>query len=125
MASNVAKGAYYKSRSRKWLEAHGFTVFDMEVVRFVGYPNRIPVKRDQLGADLGAMNAERLILIQCKGGDAATGGTFPQARREFGQFVFPDFVERWILGWPPRAREPRIIVVTGEQSENFMEVTHP
>lgn len=112
MTNNAARGAYFKSRTRKWLEAQGYQIFDMEVVRWVGVPGgrRVPIKRDQLGADLGAMNATEIVFVQCKGGKQAIGaGTFPAARREFERFVFPPGVQRWIVAWAPRARAPRVI----------------
>ena len=110
--SNVARGSYYKSRTRRWLASCGYTVFDMEVVRLVGIPGgkRVPIKRDQLGADLGAMSATELIFVQVKGGKQAVGGgTFPAARREFERFTCPPGVQQWIVAWAPRSREPRII----------------
>lgn len=118
MISNAQKGAYYKARSRRWLEADGWTVFEMEVVRWVGRPgggDRFPIKRDQLASDLGAMRGNRLAFIQVKGGKAASGrGIFPDAQRAFAQFAFPPWTEQWILAWAPRSREPRCIFVKSE-----------
>lgn len=111
MARNAQRGAYYKGRTKKWLAARGWQVADMEVVRWIYQPGRqpMPVKRDQFASDLLAMNASRIVFVQCKGGEAARGGTFPAARRAFEAFVWPVFVERWIIAWAPRSREPRII----------------
>lgn len=108
--SNAAVGAYYKARTRKWLAAHGFLVWDMETIRFVGFPQRVPIKRDQCGADLGAMKTGvGVVLVQVKGGAQAKGGTFPEARREFLRHPVIDAVHLVIVAWVPRARTPRVI----------------
>ena len=114
MPSNARRGAYYKARTKRWLIAQGWEVADMEVLKSVYPPGREPffVKRDQWGADLIACRAasDELALIQTKGGEAARGGTFPAARRKFAKFTFPSFVQRWVVAWAPRAREPRIVL---------------
>ena len=115
MASNASRGAYYKNRTRKYLEARGFVVFDMETVRWVGKPgaNRIPIKRDQLASDLGAMNAMGIIFVQVKSGNVT--GNFPEAKRKFAEYPWPaglhgpHVVRRQIYAWAPRARAPRIV----------------
>lgn len=111
--SNVQIGAYYKGRSKKWLEARGWQVADLEIVRwiFAGDKGRIPVKRDQFGADLLAVNKTGVAFIQVKGGQSASGGTtFPEAQRIFQSFIWPvRGTARIILAWTPRARSPRVI----------------
>ena len=115
--SNARKGSYYKARSKKWLIDHGWLVWDMEVMHWIYPPGRepFPVKHDQLASDLGAMKGDRIAFIQVKGGEAASGGTFPAARRAFAAFQFPSFVEQWVMAWAPRAREPRIVEVQGDR----------
>lgn len=111
--SNVSRGAYFKGRTKKWLMARGWQVADLEVVRWIfkSPTERMPVKRDQFGADLLAMSRKRLIFVQVKGGDQAIGaGQFLAARREFDRYTFPPFVRLWIVAWAPRARTPRIVV---------------
>jgi hypothetical protein len=72
------------------------------------------VKRDQFGADLIAMNWRWIVFVQVKSGKSAVGGTFPEARRTFAQFVFPDYVQRWVVAWAPRARAPRVVICPPE-----------
>lgn len=109
--SNVARGAYYKARTRRWLEKQGYQVGDLEVVRWVGGPaKRFPVKRDQFGSDLLAVSGDRLVFCQCKGGKSATGN-FPDAKRLFDSFTFPPGTAKWVVAWTPRAREPRVVVM--------------
>jgi hypothetical protein len=113
MASNAGRGAYFKGRTRRHFEALGWLVADLEVVRWLHPPGRerVPVKRDQLGADLLLVNVELIVFAQVKGGAQAVGaGTFPQARAEFEKFIYPPYVKLWIVAWAPRARTPRIIV---------------
>ena len=56
MASNASRGAAAKARTKKWLQECGYLVADMEKMYFIWTPKgRIPVKRDQLGADLLAL----------------------------------------------------------------------
>ena len=110
--SNAAKGAYYKGKTKLWLQAQGYQVADLEVVRWIFVKGgRLPVKRDQFGADLLAVNATEIRFVQVKSGEAARGGTFPAARRTFGEFVFPPSAPCCVIAWPPRARTPRIVVM--------------
>lgn len=111
MKSNAARGAYYKSRTRKWLLDQGYQVLDLEVVHWIHKPDgeRIPVKRDQMASDLLAIKGDAIIFIQVKGGASAAGGTFPAARRKFAEYSFPSTVQCWVIAWPIRSREPRIV----------------
>ena len=111
MPSSAKRGAYYKNRTRKWLEARGWHVADMEIVRWVGNSEkRFPIKRDQWGADLVAMSENFIAFVQVKGGKSATGN-FPAARRAFAAVHWPptQWVRRWVVAWVPRSREPRIV----------------
>jgi hypothetical protein len=110
MTTAAAKGSYYKLRTKRWLEAHGFAVAFMERIHWI--PARtpggrmIPIKRDQFGADLLAMSRDALILVQVKGGTAR--GHRAAGRREFDKFPIPPFVRTWIVSWQPHARAPEI-----------------
>lgn len=117
MASNAGKGAYYKGRTKKWLEARGWQVADLEVVRMVFAPGRppFPMKRDQFASDLLAVNGDEIQFIQVKGGAMCAGdGRFPQAQAAFRAFIFPPSVKCLIFAWAPRSREPRIIWVNAQ-----------
>lgn len=113
MASNASRGAYYKGKAKQWLERRGYQVAFLERVQWIFRPGQrpIPIKRDQFGSDLLAVSGKRIIFVQVKSGETATGGSFPAARREFDKFVFPPSAQRVILAWPPKARAPRVIVV--------------
>lgn len=122
MASNASRGAAAKNRTRKWLTERGYTVFDLEIVRTVWKAGRpaFSVKRDQLGADLGAIGHNVVLFVQVKSGLSAAGGTFPQARREFAKYQFPAATRQIIVAWAPRTRAPRILEVF--ENDEFVEV---
>ena len=113
MASNASRGAAAKGRTKRWLIAQGYQVADLEVVRWVfkGGQRTFPIKRDQLGADLLAVNRHGIHFVQVKSGKSAAHGSYPAAQRKFAAYEFPPGVGRWIVGWPPRARVPRIVQV--------------
>lgn len=131
MASNVSRGAAAKSRTKKWLIARGYQVGNMEEIYWIYNPKdrrMIPRKKDQFGSDLIALCPRRgVMFVQCKSGESTRGGTFPAARREFAKYAFPEtgLIRRVIIAWPPRAREPRVMLVSGAQADNFVEVEAP
>lgn len=112
MATNVSRGAAAKARTKKWLLAVGYQVADLEKVHWIFTPGgRMPIKRDQLGADLLAVSSTAVVFVQVKSGESARTGTFPAARRAFEVFTFPASVQLWIVAWPPRARAPRVVMI--------------
>lgn len=126
MATNVSRGAAAKGRTKKYLQARGYQVADLEVVRYIfGKGGRMPVKRDQFGSDLLAVSHFEVIFVQVKSGKSAAGGTFPEARREFAKFEFPRGVVRRIIAWPPYARYPRIIDMGNDGPDDFIEHSQP
>ena len=123
MSSNAERGARAKARTKKWLEAQGYQVVDLEKVYWILTPKgRLPIKKDQMGSDLLAVLPEgrerdftapeqHVLFVQVKSGKSAKGGTFPAARREFAKFSFPVCTRQVVIAWPPRARQPRIVVM--------------
>lgn len=123
MPSNAARGARAKSRTKKWLEAQGYSVVDLEKVYWVMTPKgRLPIKKDQMGADLLAVFSRdgpplsclppaSHLWVQVKSGQSAAHGTFPAARREFTRYAVPWQDAQVVMAWPPRARQPRIVVM--------------
>jgi len=112
MISAVAKGQYWKGRTKKFLEAQGYQVAFLERVLWIQTARgRVPVKRDQFGSDLLAVNAETVIFVQVKGGESRRS-QLAAARREFAMFAFPAGTQQWIVCWAPRARLPEVIVVS-------------
>lgn len=110
MPSNAARGASAKARTKRWAAGRGYQVVDLELVRNLYTPRGIiPTKRDQVGSDLLLMDAETIIFVQVKSEAAATGETYPDARRKFAEFRFPPFAQRWVVVWARGAHAPRII----------------
>jgi hypothetical protein len=108
--SAVARGSYYKQRSKRWLEAQGYAVAFLERVLWVqGQRGLVPVKKDQLGSDLIAVNAHKTLFVQVKGGVSARS-QLAAARTAFAQYPLSPHDEQWIAIWLPRAREPEIEV---------------
>lgn len=115
MPSASAKGSYYKTRTKTWLERRGYDVAFMERLMWVRGGNQpcpacrqvkmFASKRDQLGADLLATNVDEIVMVQVKlnRNDAA------KAAREYARFRFPASVKLWIVIWTPRAREPEVV----------------
>lgn len=113
MPSNAARGAYYKARTKKWMEQQGYAVAYLECVRWVYRPGgeRIPTKVDQFGSDLLAMSRDRLIFIQVKCGSPDR----PKTLRKFGEYPFTrsPAILVWLVVWKLRARDPVVFDLTG------------
>jgi hypothetical protein len=111
MTTAVARGSYYKSRTKKFLEQAGFVVAFLERVLYIqGKHGLVPIKRDQLGSDVLAVSCERVVFAQVKSG-VSWRGQLASARREFAKYPLAPGCEQWILGWLPQARQPVIEVV--------------
>lgn len=112
MASNAARGARAKARSRAWLKAKGYQVADLERVHWLGASGRA-VKVDQLGADLLAVGVDQIYLVQVKSGTAARSGRYPEAIRLFratlGASLHNPALTPIVMAWPPGARAPRLL----------------
>src|SRR5215831_8611271 len=112
MPSAVAKGQYWKARTKRFLEAQGYQVAFLERVLWVHAPQgRLPVKRDQFASDLLAVNATTVIFVQVKGG-VSRGSHLAAARQAFAAYAFPAGTQQWLVLWAPRARHPEVIVVS-------------
>lgn len=112
MPSAVAKGQYWKTRTKQFLERAGYQVAFLErMLWIVGPHGRIPVKRDQFASDLLAVNRDEIVFVQVKGG-VSRRSQLAAARTEFGKFAFPVGTKQWIVCWAPRARRPEVIVVS-------------
>src|SRR3990167_1081199 len=109
MPSNAARGAAWKARSRRWLEAHGYVVVDLEIVRNIFTPRGMfSHKRDQLGADLMGVNADGYLWVQVKG-YTVKRPSLAKGRRDFAAFPKPPWTKKVIMLWKLRAREPEIV----------------
>jgi hypothetical protein len=111
MSTAVSRGAYYKQKTARWLRAQGYATAFLERVLYIqGTHGLVPVKRDQLGSDVLAVNAERVLFVQVKSGPTWRS-QLAAARQAFAPYPVPLCGEQVILGWPPRARQPEMIHV--------------
>lgn len=108
MASNAAKGSYYRGRTKKWLEGRGWAVAQMEEMRVVRAPGRPPafVKRDQLGCDLLAVNRERIMFVQVKFADDESRLGLQKVWAEFVKWPCPAPAVQVCAVWRRGARAP-------------------
>lgn len=113
MANKVKKGNYYRLRTKKYLQGHGFVVENLEKTQRIyqedkttGEKKVIFVKRDLWGADLIAKDDEDLIFIQVKTnrGDISTG------IKELMATPWPGSknILLWVVYWERGSREPEI-----------------
>jgi hypothetical protein len=133
VASNAQKGQYYKARTKKYYEKLGWDVGHMEVMKWIhsidkatGQPVRIPVKRDQFGADLVMMNGESVWFVQVKSRskDVSAG------HREMSNFKYPPprpcgCVRRVVVVWELRSREPQVFDFADYKPREMKPTAHP
>lgn len=104
------KGNYYKHKTKKFLENQGFCCEYLEKLqRIYSKGQLIWVKHDLFASDLLAMDGKKIIFIQVKSGKRTTGINIKKAIENFDKYPFPDFVDRWIVIWYEREKEPEII----------------
>jgi hypothetical protein len=111
MATNNSRGAYYKKRTKEYLEKKGYTVQLTEFIssRPIGGGKMIWTKKDVFGSDGIAMNGTEIIFWNAK--STITGEQKQvkhSGRKEFALYPFPDCVKRQLYIWEPR-KEPVII----------------
>mgnify|MGYP001561006312 CR=1 FL=1 len=105
------RGNYYKLRTRDWFRAKGYAVELVERLRRVqtkdkdGRPRVIFVKQDCFGADGIAMNEHGIVFWNAVLGKANVA----RAVKGLAAHPYPACVQRWVVAWELRAREPTII----------------
>ena len=55
------------------------------------------------------MKKDKIIFVQVKSGGKNTSINIKKAIEEFNKYPFPKFIDRWIIVWQDRQREPDII----------------
>ncbi|MCX7641220.1 MAG: hypothetical protein N2Z20_01120 [Elusimicrobiales bacterium] len=104
------KGNYYKKKTKEFLEKQGFVCEYLEKLQRIYDKGKIIfVKRDIFASDILAVNKEKIIFVQVKSGSKNTGINYKKAIDEFLKYPFPEFVDRWIIIWKERQKEPQII----------------
>lgn len=110
--SNVARGAAWKSRTRRWLEANDYLVLDTEIVRNMWTPKGLfPKKLDQFGSDLwGVCGRRGYLWVQVKG-YSRKRPSLAAAKRALLSYPCPPATRKIILLWKLRARDPEVVEV--------------
>ena len=106
--SNVSKGNYYQTKTKKFFEADGWMVASVEKNQRIFTPRGVIfVKRDFWGSDLIAVKGEQMMFIQSKTNRAHINSGL----NEFRKYPMPSFVKQVVVIWEIRAKEPEIIEV--------------
>jgi len=102
------KGNYYRIKTKKWFQDKGYFTEYLEKNQRIFTKGRVIfIRRDVAGADGLAMNGKELIFWQAK----LNSDNIAKAFKEFNKFPYPNFIQRWIVVWKPRGREPQIVEV--------------
>jgi len=105
--NRTRKGNYYRTRTKKWLVREGYDVVVTEVTQRVTRKDRetgelstIFIKHDLWGADLLAINDERIVAVQVK----ANAGDISRGLKELAGAPWSRSrsVEMWCVHWPAR-----------------------
>ena len=105
------KGDYYRYRTKKWFENKGYQTEYLERRQRIFTKGKVIfIKRDLFASDGLSINGDRIIFWQCK----LNKSHIADAVKEFSKYNFPKSVERWIVIWEPRKREPEIEIVSEE-----------
>lgn len=108
-AQSYKKGTYYRLKTKKWFKEKGYFCEYLEKTQRIYTKGKVIfIKRDIAGADGLAMNEKEIIFWQAKLNTA----NIASAIKEFHKFPYPDIVQRWIVVWTSRVREPQIVEVT-------------
>ena len=110
-----ALGNRNKLKTKKWLEAQGWQVWNSEVGKTVFFGGKLRIiRQDLVGSDLLCMNGKDIIFVQCK----SRKDDIPEAIREFRKYPFPPFVKLWVVRWELRNKMP----IIKELSMNYNEI---
>lgn len=126
------KGAYYKARSKEWLENKTgkndkgiepdaprdasrpqYQVADMEVVKTIFTPRgKMSIKRDQLGSDLLYLDLDdgTVAFLQVKSGDESDARLNRDALKGFAPHRFPVHSKQVVHIWRRGAKKPLVTV---------------
>lgn len=113
MASTVKRGNYYKNKTKKWYEDHGYTVELTEFVcgRQIAPGKIIYQKKDILASDGIAYNKDEFILWNSKYavGKESFASVKYQGKEEYKKIKVPKFIKKKLIIWIPRKKIPEVI----------------
>ena len=106
--SQTNRGNYYKFKTKRWFREKGYFSEYLEQNQRIYVKGKVIfVKRDLAGADGFEMDGREIIFWQAK----LNTQNIAQAIKDFHKYPYPPCVERWVVVWKPRAREPQIVEV--------------
>jgi hypothetical protein len=115
------KGNYYKYRTKKWFLDQGWACELCEKMRRIviidkatGRERVLFSKKDLFGADGISMNGEEIVFWNSK----LNKSNVAAGIKEMLKYPFPKSVERWIIVWQVRAKNPTIVNVGDAVEEN-------
>lgn len=107
--SNRTKGDYYYRKTALWFLERGYLVEKLEKTKITKIRGRfISIRSDTWGSDGMAMSKYHLVFFQVKFNSERRGGGYYKSRETFQKLTTPDDVEKWLIEWRPREKEPRI-----------------
>jgi len=105
MSTKIAKGNYYRLKTKHFYEAEGYEVANAEVRKPMPIKGRLVwIATDIFASDLIAMNGKEIIFIQVK----TNRGDVSKAVKDFANHKFPESVRKVVCCWPKRASAPDI-----------------
>jgi hypothetical protein len=108
--SNVSRGSYYYTKSKKFLEAEGYHVEKLEkLISYFAKGKMNWSKTDCLFSDLMAFNEEEFMLVQVKGGICEL--KIKKATENYQSLRTPNFIKKVIMVWRPRVKVPELIEI--------------
>lgn len=114
MTKNAVRGNRYKLKTKKWFDDQGFETVYLEQYKsyyIPGFGQRYS-KVDLLGSDGLSMNGKQIIFWNSKSTEdiqKRRNEFIKEATAAFNEHKFPSFVDRWIIIWQVRKREPEIV----------------
>jgi len=112
-----SRANYYRYRTKRWFQEKGYCCEYLETYRKIYDKERKKaffIRRDLFAADGISMNRDRIIFWNSKFGLPDVQETkINEGIEAFMKFPYPlcEHIERWLVLWKKRAREPEIIVI--------------
>lgn len=113
----MTRGNYYRYKTKRYFQEKGYCCEYLEIYRKV-YSKETKkaffVKQDLFASDGIAMNGNRIIFWNSKFGmPDVQESKINEGIEAFMKFPYPvcEHIERWLVLWKKRVKEPEIIVV--------------
>jgi hypothetical protein len=110
--SNTSRGNYFKSKTKKYFQAKGYTCEYIETYATYWNPatrSRGFIKRDNFASDGIAMNNQEIIFWN----SVLNRKNISEHVKRYLEFTWPasPAIRRMVIVWEPRKKEPELIEV--------------